>query len=80
MAAADILNTNSKQLGTETDLTYSYAFSKEVSFKAGYSMMFAAEGLEIVKSNFDDNINNWGWVMITISPTLFQSDSNQQLK
>ncbi|CAM1347339.1 alginate export family protein [Tenacibaculum crassostreae] len=70
-AAADINATISKQLGTELDLVYGYSFTKEISFKAGYSHMFASEGMEVLKANTDDNTNNWGWVMITIKPTLF---------
>ncbi|CAM1369699.1 alginate export family protein [Tenacibaculum xiamenense] len=72
-AAADLNNTVSKQLGTELDLVYSYKFSNEIGLKAGYSQMFASEGMKVLKSNHDDNINNWGWVMVTIKPTLFSS-------
>ena len=78
MAAADISGSDSKQLGTEIDFVYSYSFSKQVNFKLGYSQMFASEGLEIVKNNFDSNTNNWGWVMVTISPTLFRSESTNK--
>lgn len=70
-AAADINATISKQLGTELDLVYGYKFTNEIDFKAGYSHMFASEGMEVLKANADDNTNNWGWVMVTIKPTLF---------
>jgi len=76
-ASAAIDGTNNKQLGTEIDITYNYSYSKDVNFKAGYSHIFPSEGLEIVKNNFDENTNNWGWVMVTISPTLFQSESTK---
>ena len=72
-AAADINSTVSKQLGTEVDLVYAYKFTKEIGFKAGYSHMFASEGMEVLKGNADDNTNNWGWMMVTINPTLFTS-------
>ncbi len=72
-AAADINTSVSKQLGTEIDLVYAYKFTKEIGIKAGYSQMFASEGMEILKENSDNNTNNWGWVMITIKPTLFSS-------
>ncbi|TDQ25406.1 alginate export family protein [Tenacibaculum caenipelagi] len=72
-AASDINTTVSKQLGTEVDLVYAYKFTKEIGFKAGYSQMFASEGMEVLKGNADDNTNNWGWVMVTINPTLFSS-------
>lgn len=70
-AATDINSTVSKQLGTEVDLVYSYKFTKEIGIKAGYSHMFASEGMEALKLNTDNNTNNWGWVMVTIKPTLF---------
>ncbi len=75
LAAADIAGSDSKQLGTEVDLVYTYVLSKDINFKAGYSQMFASEGMEIIKNNVDNNTNNWGWVMVTISPTLFQTES-----
>ncbi|WP_431165088.1 alginate export family protein [Tenacibaculum halocynthiae] len=72
-AAADINTTVSKQLGTELDIVYGYKFTKEIGIKAGYSYMFPTEGMEILKGNNDNNTNNWGWVMVTIKPTLFSS-------
>lgn len=77
-AAADMPNNVSKQLGTEADLSFGYAFSNAVNIQAGYSQMFASEGMEYLKNNFDDNINNWGWVMVTIKPTLFNSADHQK--
>ncbi len=72
-AAADISNSVSNQLGTETDLVYNYTFTKDIGFKAGYSHLFPSEGLEVLKANSDNNTNNWAWVMVTIKPTLFTS-------
>jgi len=74
-AAADLPDTDSRQLGTELDFVYDYIFDKNINIKAGYSHMFASNGMEILKNNFDGNVNNWGWVMITIKPTLFHSES-----
>ena len=70
-AAADINNTVSKQLGTEVDVVYNYKFTKEIGVKAGYSQMFASDGMKALKSITANNTNNWGWVMVTIKPTLF---------
>ncbi len=52
---------------------YAYKLQKYVSLKAGYSHLFASDGMEILKGNMDGNTNNWGWVMIVIKPTLFQT-------
>lgn len=62
-----------KQLGTEIDLVYSHKLNKDVAIGAGYSQMFASEGLEVLKNNNDGNGNNWAWLMLTIKPRLFSS-------
>ncbi|MDO6744629.1 alginate export family protein [Tenacibaculum soleae] len=72
-AAADINTNVSKQLGTEIDLVYAYNYTKNIGFKAGYSQMFASEGMEDLKGISNNNTNNWGWAMVTINPTLFTS-------
>jgi hypothetical protein len=72
-AQAEIAPNIDKQLGTEVDLVYSHKFNGDVTIEAGYSQMFASEGLKVVKNNFDGNVNNWAWLMMTIKPTLFNS-------
>ena len=72
-AAADF---EEKQFGNELDLVYTYKVQKYVTVKAGYSHLFASGGMEILKGNFDGNTNNWGWVMLVVKPTLFQSTNN----
>lgn len=74
-AAADLQATDSKQLGVEADLVLNYNFKKDINIKAGYSHLFASEGMEFLKNNFDDNANYWGWVMVTVKPTIFQTKS-----
>ena len=72
-AQAEIIDGVDKQLGTEIDLVYSHKLNKDVTISAGYSQMFASEGLEVLKNNVDGNGNNWAWLMLTIKPTLFSS-------
>lgn len=72
-AQAEIGQGIEKQLGTEIDLVYTHKLNKDVAIGAGYSQMFASEGLEVLKSNADGNGNNWAWLMLTIKPTLFSS-------
>ncbi|WP_276392170.1 alginate export family protein [Eudoraea chungangensis] len=72
-SAADLVGTEKKQLGVEADFVYTYKFKKDIILNAGYSQLFAAEGMEVLKNNFDGNANYWGWVMLTIKPTLYQS-------
>ncbi len=70
-AAANLQNIDSKQLGFEADFVLNYNFRKDINIKAGYSHLFASEGMEILKNNFDNNTNYWAWAMVTIKPTLF---------
>lgn len=72
-AQAEIGQGIEKQLGTEVDLVYTHKLNKDVTIGAGYSQMFASDGLEVLKSNADGNGNNWAWLMLTIKPTLFSS-------
>lgn len=74
--SADLADTDETQLGNELDLVFSHKMQKNVTLKAGYSQMFASDGMEYLKNNFDGNSNNWGWVMVVINPTLFNSNSN----
>lgn len=74
-AAADLSGTSSKQLGVEADFVLNYNFKKDINIKAGYSHLFASEGMEVLKNNFDDNSNYWGWAMVTINPTLFKTQN-----
>lgn len=72
-ANANLAANTNKQLGTEIDLVYAYKMNAEVSISGGYSQMFAADGMEILKQNFDGNANNWAWLMLTINPTIFSN-------
>ena len=74
-AAADLQGTDSKQLGVETDLVFNNNFKKDINIKAGFSHLFASERMEFSKNTVDYNANYWGWVMVTVKPTLFQSKS-----
>ncbi|MCM4171487.1 hypothetical protein DHD32_08350 [Arenibacter sp. TNZ] len=74
-AAAEIGPDSEKQLGTELDIVYGYKLQKEIGISAGYSHLFASQGMETIKGNSDGNTNNWGWIMITINPVLFTSSN-----
>ena len=75
-SSADLADTDETQLGTELDLVFTQKLQKNVTLKAGYSQMFASDGMENLKNNFDGNSNSWGWVMIAVNPTLFNSSPN----
>jgi len=76
-AAADVADPNdgtamSKGLGTEIDLFFSFKLTKGVSFKGGYSQMFAKETMEAVKGGSRSETSNWAYAMILFKPTLFE--------
>lgn len=58
-------------LGTEIDLTTSYAIQKDIMATAGYSQMFGSSTLERLKGGNAGNTNNWVWVMVSFSPRIF---------
>ena len=65
-----------KGLGTEVDIVFGYNVGKNVSLKAGYSMMFASETMEVIKLDYGvlpASSNSWGWVMLVFKPTFYQS-------
>ena len=70
---ADLTGSTKKQLGNELDMVYTYTIQKGVALKIGYSQLFEADGMEILKGNVDGNTNNWGWMMLIVKPTLFQT-------
>lgn len=61
-----------KYLGTEIDLFFSFSITKGMSFKGGYSQMFATETMEAVKGGSRNETNNWAYAMILFKPTLFE--------
>ncbi|MCK0201269.1 alginate export family protein [Ornithobacterium rhinotracheale] len=74
LANAQIAPDTDKYLGTEVDLVYSNSISKDIKLNVGYSHMFAAESMELVKGGKHGEINNWAWVQLYITPNLFKSN------
>ena len=62
-----------KGLGTEIDIAFSYSVSKPVAVKAGFSVMMPSESMQYLKNTQKDKLNSWGWVMLIIKPTFYQS-------
>lgn len=79
-SAADIFDgtgTADNYLGTEVDLAAGYKFSKVVSLNVGYSQMFGTDSLEILKGGDSGKTQNWAWVMVNFSPTIFSSSRTE---
>ncbi len=75
---ADLTQTLSSTLGTEIDLVFNAKLHKAVNLKIGYSQMFSGESMVEVKGTGDASVtNNWGWLMLTFKPTLFESKKSE---
>lgn len=60
-----------KNLGDEIEITGEYTFLKCVTLKAGYSFMKGTETMERLRRSTEDRRLSWGWVSLTVSPSLF---------
>ncbi|MCB9202891.1 MAG: alginate export family protein [Flavobacteriales bacterium] len=74
-STAENLSVNSeKNLGIEADVTSGYVVNKDFKVVAGYTQMFASEGMEQLKGITNPvKFNNWAYVMVVIKPTIFSS-------
>ncbi len=64
------LGSGEKSLGTEIDLVFKKSF-KGYAFVAGYSQMFASDGMYELKGTAEDaasSTQNWAWAMLVIKP------------
>ncbi len=75
-AAADLYGADGKEdsyLGTELDFSFGYKYSKSVTFKMGYSQMFASDSMEVLKGvNDAEKAACWGWMMIVFKPNFLK--------
>ncbi|TYA92280.1 alginate export family protein [Seonamhaeicola marinus] len=72
------LSDRNRSLGTEVDLVFKKTFNNSCSVVAGYSQMFASDGMyELMRrrpnlSNITKdtaaNVQNWGWIMLVLKP------------
>lgn len=69
-SAADL---DKKRFGNELDITFGYKIYDNVTLNAGYSHMFASDGMELIKNGKANETNNWAWLMFTFKPTLFST-------
>ena len=71
------LASGKKSLGTEIDLVFKKKF-KGYALAAGYSQMFASDGLYELKGVTKDaaaDMQNWGWVMLVVKPKFLNGAS-----
>lgn len=71
------LNKMDNYLGTEIDFTVDYQVQKDIKVSGGYSQLFASNSFEHLKNRSNNRDNQWAWVMISINPTLFKTNSSK---
>lgn len=60
-------------LGTEADLFVVYPLADNIKIQAGYSHMFAADGMLEIKGGSLDEIHNWAYLMFAFTPKFFEN-------
>lgn len=67
------LNTDQKldqNLASEIDLMATHTFSKVIKLQTGYSIFLEKNSLEALQGRQADGLQQWGWVMLILSPTM----------
>lgn len=72
-AIATNLERLKKPLGHEVEVSASYSFAKFVKVSAGYSFMKGTETMKTLQYLTENRRLHWGWVMISVSPTIFST-------
>lgn len=69
-----------KSLGHDIDLSVAYSFANFVTLSAGYTYMRGTKTMEILQNTTDKRRLHWGWVMLTVTPTIFTYAWNDKKK
>jgi len=64
-----------RYLGSETDLSAQFDFSKEVSLTIGYSFMMATSSMEIIVGGDKDKFASWAFTTLTVKPKFYKETS-----
>lgn len=70
---ADLKNEIDSYLGAEVDLKFDYDIKEYMNLSLGYSHMFPSNTLKEIKNTTTDNVNNWFYVQLYLTPNLFNS-------
>lgn len=71
--ASGSITSMAPMLGTEIDLYGAFKLAPGTTCKLGYSQMFGTSTMEAIKGGDMNEMSNWGYVMIIMKPTLFES-------
>lgn len=67
-SAAMISATAKNYLGTELDLSLTQTLNPATKITFGYSQMFGTDSMEILKGGSKGTVNNWAYIMISVTP------------
>lgn len=68
----NILLDTGKALGSEIDLTATYAVRPYVTLQGGFSVMFGTDTFFAVKGGSKDVAQYWGFLALNVNPTIFK--------
>ena len=69
-----------KALGHEVELNVGYTFANFVTIGAGYTYMRGTETMVVLQQSTDYRRLHWGWLMLTVNPTIFTYAWNDKKK
>ena len=69
-----------KALGHDIEFTIGYTFAKFVTVGAGYTYMRGTETMQLLQRADEKPRLHWGWVMLTVNPTIFTYAWNDRKK
>ena len=79
-ATATKLDNIKKPLGHDIEMAISYTFAKFVKLGAGYSFMYGTETMEHLQHVSHKRTLHWGWLMLSVTPTIFTTQWNDKKK
>jgi hypothetical protein len=68
----NIGQTVDQYLGSEFDLSFTYRFAEDVTFRMGYSTMLNSSSLSDLQLRDGKDSQHWGWAMLVISPQIIR--------
>ena len=69
-----------KALGHDVEFNIGYTFAKFVTIGAGYTYMRGTETMKLLQRVSKSPSLQWGWVMLTVTPTIFTYACNDKKK
>ena len=72
LATATKLEERNQDLGQEIELSLTYSLKKDINISAGYSYMSGTQTMEDLKRTSEDRALRWGWIMLSVSPSVLK--------